>query len=156
MKLTLLRYQTATFRAIPMLLLIWTATSFTVAAEPHKIPKSISSAEPAANGDWTEAFFDAAHTGNNRYETLLNRDNVGNLTQLWASPVGSGLLFTSPVVSNGKVYIGSGDGQMYALDALTGATLWVGAQQPVFFSKFCSRGSRASLCVGVDRPTHRV
>jgi len=98
------------------------------------------SAEPAANGDWTEAFFDAAHTGNNRYETLLNRDNVGNLTQLWASPVGSGTLFTSPVVSNGKVYIGSGDGQMYALDALTGATLWVGAQQPVFFSNSAAVG----------------
>ena len=111
-----------------------------------------SSAEPAANGDWTEAFFDAAHTGNNRYETLLNRDNVGNLTQLWASPVGSGTLFTSPVVSNGKVYIGSGDGQMYALDALTGATLWVGAQQPVFFSNSAAVGHGLVFASGLIGP----
>jgi outer membrane protein assembly factor BamB len=125
--------KTGSIRAIPLLLLFWTAVSFTAAAEPFKMSKSSSSAEPAANGDWQQAFFNAAHTGNNRYETQLNRDNVGNLTQLWASQVGVDLLYTSPVVSNGKVYIGSGDGQMYAFDALTGATSWVGAQQPVYF-----------------------
>ncbi len=44
-----------------------------------------------------------------------------------------GLLYASPVVCNGRVYIGSGDGRMYAFDAATGATLWVGPQQSLFF-----------------------
>jgi outer membrane protein assembly factor BamB len=37
------------------------------------------------------------------------------------------------VVCHGKVYIGSGDGRMYAFDAATGATIWVGPQQNLFF-----------------------
>jgi len=83
--------------------------------------------------DWSQAGFDSAHSGFNRFETRLNRGNVGNLTQLWASQVGVGALYASPVVWNGKVYIGSGDGRMYAFDAATGATLWVGPQQDLFF-----------------------
>lgn len=129
--------RTASIRAIPLLVLFWAAVSFTAGADPHKAPKSNSSAKPSATGDWPQAFFSAAHTGNNRYETQLNRDNVGNLTLLWASPVGVGTLSTSPVFSNGKVYIGSGsfngDDHMYAFDALTGATVWVGAQQSLYF-----------------------
>lgn len=136
MKQSQLRYKTASIRGIPLLLLIWTAVSLSAAAEPDKIRGSNDSASPNANGDWLQAFFSAAHTGNNRYETQLTRDNVGNLTLLWASPVGTGTL-PSPVVSNGKVYIGSGsfngDDHMYAFDALTGATVWVGAQQSLYF-----------------------
>ena len=128
--------KTASIRTIALLLLLWAAVSFTAAAEPRKIPMSNGSVKPTAPGDWPQAFFNAAHTGKNRFETQLNRRNVPNLTQLWASPVGVGVLYTSPVVSNGKVYIGSGDlteSHMYAFDALTGATLWVGAQQSHFF-----------------------
>jgi len=131
--------KTASIRTIALLLLLWAAVSFTAAAEPCKIPKSDGSVKPTARGDWPQAFSNAAHTGKNRFETQLNRKNVPNLTQLWASPVGVGVLYTSPVVSNGKVYIGSsnassnGDDHIYAFDALTGATLWVGAEQSHFF-----------------------
>jgi outer membrane protein assembly factor BamB len=128
--------KTASIRTIALLLLLWAAVSFTAAAEPHKIPRSNGSVKSTAPGDWPQAFFNAAHTGKNRFETQLNPRNVPNLTQLWASPVGVFGLYTSPVVSNGKVYIGSGDfteSHMYAFDALTGATLWVGAQQSHFF-----------------------
>jgi outer membrane protein assembly factor BamB len=69
------------------------------------------------------------HTGNNRYETLLNRHNVGNLTLLWASQIEVGQLYASPVVSDGKVYLVSPVGHMYAFDALTGATVWVSEEQ---------------------------
>src|SRR5207247_9977557 len=41
-------------------------------------------------------------------------------------------LYASPVVSEGKVFIGSGV-NMYALDAATGATLWVGPAQGLGF-----------------------
>ena len=118
---------------IPLLLLSFLAVSFVAAGDPPKTLGSGGSKSPTAMGDWVQAGFDSAHSGFNRFETQINRGNVGNLTQLWASPVGTGVLYASPVVCNGKVYIGSGDGRMYAFDAATGATLWVGPQQNLFF-----------------------
>ena len=118
---------------IPLLLLSIMAVSFAAAADLPKILGSGGSTSPTGNGDWVQAGFDSAHSGFNRFETQINRGNVGTLTQLWASQVGVGLLYASPVVCNGRVYIGSGDGRMYAFDAATGATLWVGPQQSLFF-----------------------
>jgi len=109
------------------------AVSLVAAADAPNTLGSNVSTSPTATGDWVQAGFDAAHSGFNRFETQINRGNVGNLTQLWASPVGTGALYASPVVWNGKVFIGSGDGHMYAFDAATGATLWVGPQQNLFF-----------------------
>jgi len=82
---------------------------------------------------WHQAGFDAAHTAYNRLEQILSPGNVSRLTQVWASQVGTGTLYASPIVVRGHVYIGSGDGRLYAFDAATGATLWIGAQQPLFF-----------------------
>jgi outer membrane protein assembly factor BamB len=122
----------ACIRTIP-LLLFFCVVSVVARAETHDIPKAKSSDEPITAGDWNQAFFDAGHTGNNRYETLLNRHNVGNLTLLWASQVGDWPeLNASPVISGGKVYIVSGgfdSSRMYAFDALTGATVWVGEEE---------------------------
>jgi eukaryotic-like serine/threonine-protein kinase len=118
---------------IPLLLLSFLAVSFVAAGDLPKTLGSGGSKSPTATGDWVQAGFDSAHSGFNRFETQINRGNVGTLTQLWASQVGGGLLYASPVVCNGRVYIGSGDGRMYAFDAATGATLWVGPQQSLFF-----------------------
>jgi len=115
------------------LLFSFSALSLVAVADTANTLKSNVSTSPTAMGDWVQADFDAAHSGFNRLETQINRGNVGNLTQLWASPVGTGVLYASPVVWNGNVYIGSGDGHMYAFDAATGATLWVGPQQNLFF-----------------------
>ena len=92
-----------------------------------------SNADFESVSPWRQAGFDAAHTAHNRKEQILSRSNVGRLTQAWASPVGAGSLYASPIVSARRVYIGSGDGRMYAFDAATGATLWIGEQQPLFF-----------------------
>src|SRR5262249_6261267 len=115
------------------LFFLFMALSLIAAADTAKTLGSNLSTSPAATENWVQADFDAAHSGFNRLETQINRGNVGNLTQLWASPVGTGALEASPVVWNGKVYIGSGDGRMYTFDAATGATLWVGTQQNLFF-----------------------
>jgi outer membrane protein assembly factor BamB len=127
---------------IPLFLLSFLAVSFVAAGDLPKTLGSGGSTSPTTTGDWVQAGFDSAHSGFNRFETQLNRGNVGNLTQLWAAQVGVGLLYASPVVCNGRVYIGSGDGRMYAFDAATGATLWVGPQQSLFFvdSAAASRG----------------
>jgi outer membrane protein assembly factor BamB len=94
---------------------------------------------PAAEGrssNWRQAAFDPAHTAFNRFETILSPSNVKNLTLAWAAPAGDLTLYASPVVSRGKVFIGGSvslNGHMYAVDAATGAPLWVGPTQESFF-----------------------
>jgi glucose dehydrogenase len=77
--------------------------------------------------EWPQASFDPEHTGYNRFERVLSPSNVGRLTQAWASQVGDGILYTTPIVFDLRVYIGSsGGGRIYCFDAQTGATIWVG------------------------------
>jgi eukaryotic-like serine/threonine-protein kinase len=101
---------------------------------------------------WRQAGFDAAHTAYNRFEQFLSPSNVGDLTEAWASPVGVGTLYASPIVVAGRVYIGSGDGRMYAFDAATGATLWIGTQQPLFFVDSAAGGGRLVFASALYQP----
>ena len=41
----------------------------------------------------------------------------------WKATTGRGV-WSPPSVANGVVYVGSGDGNLYAFDAATGVTLW--------------------------------
>jgi outer membrane protein assembly factor BamB len=110
------------------------AFSSATAENVLKVRRLESPAGEGRSANWRQAAFDPAHTAFNRVETILSPSNVKNLTQAWASPIGTGgFLYASPVVSEGKVFIGGGDGHMYALDAATGATLWVGPAQSLFF-----------------------
>jgi outer membrane protein assembly factor BamB len=56
--------------------------------------------------------------------TLEARDANTGVAQ-W-SFTGDGTLRSAPIVDNGYVYIGSGSGKLYALDASTGANVWTG------------------------------
>jgi serine/threonine protein kinase/outer membrane protein assembly factor BamB len=60
--------------------------------------------------------FDAAHTHWNPFEKSITVMNVAHLTLQWSYATG-GLLYSSPTVADGIVYIGSYDGKMYAFDA---------------------------------------
>jgi outer membrane protein assembly factor BamB len=60
--------------------------------------------------------FDAAHTRFNPHEQILNTANVSHLKLLWSFSTGD-YIYSSPVVANGVVYVGSGDGFLYAFDA---------------------------------------
>jgi outer membrane protein assembly factor BamB len=59
----------------------------------------------------------------NPCEKLLNVNNVGRLGLKWSYTTGS-YVVSSPAVANGVVYVGSYDGNVYALQAKTGAKLW--------------------------------
>jgi quinohemoprotein ethanol dehydrogenase len=72
-------------------------------------------------GDWS----------NSRYSTLtqINRTNVKNLKGAWVTHLGSGLgakysLEGTPIVKDGVMYIASGNDDVFALDAKTGALIW--------------------------------
>ena len=76
---------------------------------------------PTIGGDWS----------NSRYSTLtqINRNNVKTLKGAWVTHLGSGIgrkysLEGTPIVKDGVMYIASGNDDVFALDARTGALIW--------------------------------
>jgi outer membrane protein assembly factor BamB len=60
------------------------------------------------NTNWAQFHYCGRREGANPYENVLSAASVSS----------------SPAVANGVIYIGSGDGNVYALNARTGAKLW--------------------------------
>ncbi len=77
----------------------------------------------AVAADWPQFHFDVAHTGVNPSESILNSANVSGLTEGWAASLGPGSE-SSPAVVNGVVFVGSDDGGVYVIDAVSGALRW--------------------------------
>ena len=75
------------------------------------------------NTNWSQYGYDQAHSRTNPYENVLSQTNVSQLTLDWRYSTGS-VIGSSPAVANGVLYIGSDDGNMYALDARMGTRLW--------------------------------
>ena len=73
--------------------------------------------------DWSQFHFDADGTRLNPYENVLSRRTVRSIGVKWSYTTGD-LVTSSPAVANGVVYVGSNDGNVYALDASSGALLW--------------------------------
>src|SRR5664280_2620698 len=73
--------------------------------------------------DWAQFGFVPCHTGYNPYEFVLSPGTVGNLGLHWTFTTG-GAVSSSPAVADGVVYVGSFDGNVYALSATTGTLLW--------------------------------
>src|ERR1022692_702939 len=59
----------------------------------------------------------------NECEKVLNVNNVGKLDLKWSYSTG-GVVYSSPAVANGLVYVAGGNGNVYALHASTGGLLW--------------------------------
>src|ERR1700680_3487186 len=74
------------------------------------------------NNNWTE-FHRPNMVRWNPCEKVLNFNNVGSLSLKWSYTT-DGSVVSSPAVSNGVVYVGSQDSNVYALNAETGAKLW--------------------------------
>ncbi|HYK36731.1 PQQ-binding-like beta-propeller repeat protein [Alloacidobacterium sp.] len=86
-------------------------------------PAQTSNPSPA---DWTQFHRDNMQRWN-PYETALGVNNVSTLELKWSFDIGNGpfvAISSSPAVVNGVAYIGSGNGNVYALNATTGAKLW--------------------------------
>ena len=75
---------------------------------------------------WTTFRHDAERTGNQReHSDLADPSKVANLKVAWTfSPSGAQGFYSSPIVHDGKVYIGNGNGYFYAVSERTGALLW--------------------------------
>src|SRR5438552_3154274 len=101
---------------------------------------------PTIGGNW----------GNTRYSTLtqINRNNIKNLKGAWVSHLGSGLglkysLEGTPIVKDGVMYIASGNDDVFAFDAKTGALIWEhksGIEQTI--STVCCGWDNRGVAVG--------
>jgi outer membrane protein assembly factor BamB len=110
------REQTASFRIVTLMLAIATLWLMLAAVLP-----AVGQTSPA---DWTQFHRDNMQRWN-PYETVLGVNNVGTLGLKWGFVFAvGGNLGSSPAVVNGVVYSGSFDGNVYALNATTGAKLW--------------------------------
>lgn len=68
--------------------------------------------------DWPHYRFDEKHTGYQRFETTLNKDNLFNVVQLWHGFLGGELVYlSSPAVADGIAFIGEVDGTLVAYPA---------------------------------------
>src|SRR5882672_1563372 len=81
-----------------------------------------------ANKEWLHVGGDWS---NSRFSTLtqLTPANIKNLKGAWVTHLGSGLgtkysLEGTPIVKDGVMYIASGNDDVFALDARTGALIW--------------------------------
>ncbi len=72
----------------------------------------------AADGeDWPMFMKDAGHSS-------FTKENIAPPLKIkWKFKTG-GPIYSSPVVANGKVFVGSNDGSLYAVDVKTGKGLW--------------------------------
>jgi outer membrane protein assembly factor BamB len=102
-------------------------------------PRTTSDDEPTreAEGagtkvDWPSFLLGPSHSSFNRRATAITRDNVTDLGEVWSwepdPPTEEGQppaqLYSSPTVSDGRVYIGANTGDFYALEEDTGVVIW--------------------------------
>jgi outer membrane protein assembly factor BamB len=73
--------------------------------------------------NWAQFRYSLRHKGANPFENVLSPATVAQIDQDWSYTTG-GFVESSPAVAGGVVYVGSFDGNVYALSAATGAKLW--------------------------------
>jgi len=76
----------------------------------------------ATTDDWPTYMGEVTRNGDNFNETTLSTANAANLSELWTVP--TGYMQTEPIIQHNTVYVGSTNGDEYAINATTGALLW--------------------------------
>jgi len=91
----------------------------TDASTNHSNPLSFVNAGPVGTTDypWTMFHYDAGRNG----ATPASGPTSASL--MWSYTTG-GIVYASPIVSDGFVFIPSYDGKLYALDEYTGSLIW--------------------------------
>jgi outer membrane protein assembly factor BamB len=76
--------------------------------------------------DWPRFHYSLDRDGYNPLETTLTTSNVAGLKLHWRTYIASvgGYSGSSPAIVGGVAYVGSDDGNVYAVNATTGAVLW--------------------------------
>ena len=119
------RRNTLVIALAALILLALLALGYTLLA-----PRTTTTPPPApqsniAPNDWPAYMYDMARSGFNSQETRLSPDNAPTLHLQWKQALGTSMpLAAQPIVFSNTLYMGSWDGQLYALNAADGSTLW--------------------------------
>ncbi|HSV48900.1 MAG TPA: PQQ-binding-like beta-propeller repeat protein, partial [Candidatus Acidoferrales bacterium] len=73
----------------------------------------------STSANWEMFRSDPSQSGN-----IKPYDSALMPKQNWTSFISDGGIYSSPAVANGVIYIGAGDGNLYALNASSGARIW--------------------------------
>ena len=92
-----------------------------ILASDSQTPSPLTSGLPDV--DWPTYLGEVTRDASNPAEIELSPSDAGNLTLLWSYKTLK-RVESSPAIANGTVYIGSIDGNEYALNASTGALVW--------------------------------
>lgn len=100
----------------------------------------------ACSSEWPAFRHNALRSGSQPIASALSNPNLVKKLQVrWRFPATGnvGPFRASPVVHGGRVFVGSGDGHLYTLDAATGALQWQypAMGQPALVSQFLSNPS---------------
>jgi len=119
------RLSSAQRQAVAAFLSANTSTSAALsAANPCASKKPITSDSLLSPLNWNGWGVDVV---NSRYQphTSIRAENISGLKLKWAFGVpNASTAYGQPTVVAGRVFIGSGDGTVYALDAASGCTVW--------------------------------
>lgn len=128
---------------------------------------SIAGCAPAAHagGDWRGYGGDLGQTRNQPLESTLNPGRVASLAPAWSFdttqvPSRGGAIQSTPIIAEGCMFVTTGGGSVFMLNADTGAVLWsrklVGAGQTlageIISGSPVLDASEGVLYVGVSRP----
>ncbi len=111
-------------RIMPLLLLAFLLTG---ALPVRALPALDRPSGIDADDDWLHFGYDSAFTGNNPSETIIGKDNVGQLRLRWGLGCNDGrfsVVFRSPAVRNGLLYNSSAGSHLTAYNARSGHVLW--------------------------------
>ena len=100
-----------------------TFLTYSALAAASSLLRTSLAAEGPAFGDWPDHGCGIEQTRFNPHETTIDQKNVSSLRLRWEFEAGSGITGTPAVVGN-RVVFGSWDGRVYALDRLSGKSLW--------------------------------
>jgi outer membrane protein assembly factor BamB len=106
-------------------------------SQPSLVAESSSQASPSSGLNWPAYLFGPTHSSDDSATTAITTANASSLTEVWnyvptgTKPLGS-VIYSSPVVYDGQVYIGSQNGMFYDLNETTGGVVWsqYAGQQP--------------------------
>src|SRR6266550_4066649 len=121
----------------------------------------------ATGFNWSTWGYDDQRTGFNPAETTLTTANVGTLTTKWSFTLGQPTigqpLYAEGVTISGTptnvLYVISEDGKLYALNADTGAQIWVrswGMRSTTCTQNFQNGKAGITSTPVFDRPTNRI
>jgi outer membrane protein assembly factor BamB len=101
------------------------------------------------SSDWPTFRHSGLRDGQQPFASALSDPvKVRSLRVVWDwSPPGGSAFRASPIVYQGRVFIGNSDGRLYALDAASGALLWQypRAADPALVTQFLSNASSRGL-----------